>query len=151
MVGGAAGRLRAHAQDRRSEGASSGEGGWTMVKPASPVECAMVGIWANLLRTDAECLSMRDSFFDVGGHSLLATRLVSSLQETFRVEYPLSLLFKGPTLKQVSSAVEALAAGATVDDVGPPPARFSAAGSSFCEGSSRPCSFPTAAAFSRGR
>ena len=63
-------------------------------------ELTMVKIWENLLNISP--VGVKDNFFDLGGHSLLAARLMAQIQEHFGQNLPLSTLFKGPTIEQLT-------------------------------------------------
>jgi acyl carrier protein len=86
--------LPAPEPEARNEGAS----------PRTPVECALAGIWCELLGLDK--VFVGDDFFGLGGHSLLATRVASRLREAFGVEVPLRALFESPTLESLADQIE---------------------------------------------
>jgi amino acid adenylation domain-containing protein/non-ribosomal peptide synthase protein (TIGR01720 family) len=66
------------------------------VAPRTPVEDVMAGIWAEIL--DRERVGVDDDFFELGGHSLLATRIISTVRYVFKVEIPVSAIFRAPTV-----------------------------------------------------
>src|SRR6185312_3912659 len=65
------------------------------VAPRGPIESALAGIWAEVLRRDG--IGATDDFFDLGGHSLLATQVMSRVRQELAVELPLRRLFERPT------------------------------------------------------
>ena len=81
------------------------EAGRRFVAPRSPVEEAVAGIWAEVMKL--ERVGAEDDFFTLGGHSLLAMQVVSRLQEVFRTPLPLRVLFEESTVEKLSSALVA--------------------------------------------
>jgi thioesterase domain-containing protein/acyl carrier protein len=83
------------------------------VEPKDDIELTLVGFWEELLGVDQ--VGTQDSFFDLGGHSLVAVRLFAKIQQTYDVDYPISILFEAPTisacadlLREVVGEVEAI-------------------------------------------
>jgi acyl carrier protein len=74
------------------------------VPPASEVEEALAGIWAEALGIAR--VGVQDNFFELGGHSLLATQVIARIRERLRVDLPLIALFQMPTVEQLAVAVE---------------------------------------------
>ncbi|MBU7581844.1 MAG: amino acid adenylation domain-containing protein [Nostoc sp. TH1S01] len=70
----------------------------------TPVEEVLAGIWTEIL--GRECIGNNDNFFDLGGHSLLATQVISRLRDAFKIELPLSYLFKSPTIAECAQVIE---------------------------------------------
>ncbi|MFL0811272.1 MAG: SDR family NAD(P)-dependent oxidoreductase [Agarilytica sp.] len=66
------------------------------VEPRDDIERTLVGFWEELLGVDQ--VGIEDSFFDLGGHSLVAVRLFAKIQQTYEVDYPISVLFEAPTI-----------------------------------------------------
>src|ERR1041384_4761227 len=75
------------------------------VAPRTAVEEVVAGIWANVLWIDQ--IGVYDNFFELGGHSLLATLVISRVSSALRAEVPLRRFFDGPTVAELSAAVEA--------------------------------------------
>ncbi len=76
----------------------------TYVAPRTPVEEAVAGIWAEVLRVDL--IGAHDDFFALGGHSLLATQVISRIRQVFGVEMPLRAIFEGPTIGALAERIE---------------------------------------------
>lgn len=66
------------------------------VLPRTPLEEQVARVWREVLGVDR--IGVQDSFWALGGHSLLATRVLSRIEELFRVDLPLQTLFASPTL-----------------------------------------------------
>ncbi|MDM3870606.1 SDR family NAD(P)-dependent oxidoreductase [Porticoccus sp. W117] len=66
------------------------------VEARDEIERTLVGFWEELLGVDQ--VGVEDNFFDLGGHSLVAVRLFSKIQQTFDLDYPISVLFEAPTI-----------------------------------------------------
>jgi thioesterase domain-containing protein/acyl carrier protein len=78
------------------------------------IERTLAGFWRELL--GVRKVGVRDNFFDLGGHSLIAVRLFARIKRTYRVEFPISLLFEAPTIERCAAAIrQALQAQGTAD------------------------------------
>jgi amino acid adenylation domain-containing protein len=73
------------------------------VAPRDALETVVAGVLGAVL--GVERLGVEDDFFALGGHSLLAIQATSRLQETLRVELPLSVLFASPSASGVADAL----------------------------------------------
>jgi acyl transferase domain-containing protein/thioesterase domain-containing protein/NADP-dependent 3-hydroxy acid dehydrogenase YdfG len=73
------------------------------VEPRDDVERTLVGFWQELL--GVKQVGVQDSFFDLGGHSLIAVRLFAKIKRTYRVEYPISVLFQAPTIERCAELI----------------------------------------------
>lgn len=75
------------------------------IPPSNPVEEQLTHIWAELLGVDKESISVNSSFFHLGGHSLKATILAARIRKEFSIEFPLSHVFKSPTIKETAEYI----------------------------------------------
>ena len=75
-----------------------------LVRPRTPVEELLAGIWGEVL--SVEEVGVGENFFELGGHSLLATRVISRVRESFAIELSLRNLFERPTIEGLSEVVE---------------------------------------------
>lgn len=63
--------------------------------PSSLIEKKLASLWSSVLGVSQ--VFCEDNFFDLGGHSLLVPKLISGIQKTFSVDFPLRDLFLHPT------------------------------------------------------
>ncbi len=73
------------------------------VEPRDDIERTLVSFWEELLGVDQ--VGIEDSFFDLGGHSLVAVRLFAKIQQTYDVDYPISVLFEAPTISACAAMI----------------------------------------------
>jgi thioesterase domain-containing protein/acyl carrier protein len=79
--------------------------GSSFVAPEGDIEQKLAEIWENLLGVSP--VGAADSFFDLGGHSLNAVRLFARIKQQFGVEYPISVLFDAPTIRDCAALIAA--------------------------------------------
>jgi acyl carrier protein len=70
---------------------------------------AVLGIWKELLELGD--IDATANFFDIGGHSILAMRMQGMLSSTFGRRFPVSDLFRFPTIQALSAHIDASAEG----------------------------------------
>jgi amino acid adenylation domain-containing protein len=84
--------------------------------PTTPIEEALAGIWAEILRL--ERVDVFDDFFELGGDSLKAAQVASRIRQYIGVDLSLRSLFEHATVAELArSVVEALAAEAGEGDL----------------------------------
>ena len=64
--------------------------------PVGEIETTLAEIWAQVLQLDK--VGRHDNFFELGGHSLLAVQVASRANDRMKVDLPILMLFKSPTL-----------------------------------------------------
>src|SRR5690606_2515229 len=62
-------------------------------------------IWKKLLPSSPTWIPLNENFFDLGGHSILATRLIFEIRSVCRVDVPLNLVFREPTIGGMAKEV----------------------------------------------
>jgi len=77
----------------------------TYVAPRNGIEEQLAEMWQTLLGVSP--VGVEDSFFDLGGHSLIAVRLFANVKRTFKVEFPISVLFEAPTIAKCAALIAA--------------------------------------------
>lgn len=90
--------------------------------PRDEIEKTLASLWEELL--GVEGLGIHDSFFDLGGHSLIAVRFFTKIKKTYRVDFPISVLFEAPTIAGCADLIretvgEEASAGAVADGDAP--------------------------------
>jgi len=67
--------------------------------PRNPVEEKLTQVWARFFGYDR--VGIDDSFFELGGDSLKATMLVSLMHRELHIKFPLTRIFKSPTIGEL--------------------------------------------------
>jgi acyl-coenzyme A synthetase/AMP-(fatty) acid ligase/acyl carrier protein len=74
--------------------------------PRTPVQEILASIWADVL--GVERVGINDNFFELGGHSLLALKIISRVQEAFKLKLQLRMLFERPTIAGLAETITPL-------------------------------------------
>jgi acyl-coenzyme A synthetase/AMP-(fatty) acid ligase/acyl carrier protein len=85
--------------------------------PRNQIEETLAQICADVL--GLESVNLNDNFFELGGHSLLATRVISRINQTWKLEIPVRLLFEK---RSIASLAEMIADQIGQRERGPEPA-----------------------------
>lgn len=75
----------------------------TFSAPANPTEAKLLKIWEDVL--DQKNISVTDNFFQLGGHSLLATKLMAKVKTVFNRNFPVSLFYSTPTIREFAQII----------------------------------------------
>jgi acyl carrier protein len=78
----------------------------SFVPPRTALEQQLAGLFGAVLRRDVR-VGAHDAFFDLGGDSVLAAQLLARIRAELGVELTFLDVFRGPTVAQLASAVEA--------------------------------------------
>jgi acyl carrier protein len=73
------------------------------VAPRNEMERVLVEIWQQLLHV--ERIGVYDDFFELGGHSLLAMRVLAAIQDEFKVELSVKMLFQLTTIHLIAQYI----------------------------------------------
>ncbi|MDK2979749.1 MAG: hypothetical protein PWQ55_96 [Chloroflexota bacterium] len=73
--------------------------------PQTPAEEQMLAIWQAALGRQG--IGVTDNFFEIGGHSLLAARMMTEIEQQFKVPIPLVTLLEHPTIRELAETVTA--------------------------------------------
>jgi amino acid adenylation domain-containing protein len=74
------------------------------VAPETEMERAVTEIWKGVLRFDE--IGVYDDFFRLGGQSILAAQVMQRINQRFRVNLPVRLIFDKPTVANLAVLVE---------------------------------------------
>ncbi len=72
--------------------------------PNNELQSKLISIWEDL--SGIKNIGIIDNFFDLGGHSLLASQIINKINELYKTDLPLGLIFENPTIKDLSSVIE---------------------------------------------
>jgi amino acid adenylation domain-containing protein len=86
------------------------------VPPTGPIEEGLAAIVAEVLGRSR--IGVTTNFFSAGGSSLHATRVAVRVRATFGVEFPLRVLYEGPSVAEMATWIgQSLVTGADFDDI----------------------------------
>jgi thioesterase domain-containing protein/acyl carrier protein len=72
--------------------------------PQTPTEQALANIWNEVL--GSKQVGLYDNFFELGGHSLAVSRLITGVNQTFKVSLNFPEVFKNPNLEQLAKVID---------------------------------------------
>lgn len=75
-----------------------------LVLPRTNKELIICRIMSDLLGHNQ--IGINSNFFDIGGHSLNAFKLLNSINQEFKINLPLSFIFKNSTIEKMCKAIE---------------------------------------------
>jgi acyl carrier protein len=75
------------------------------VPPSTETEQIVAGIWREVLELDT--IGMNDNLIALGGDSIHATRIISRINNTFKLQLTLQSMFELPTLYALSEVIDA--------------------------------------------
>jgi len=83
---------------------SQPEGENEFIAPRNDIEIKLAEIWRRILGVDS--VGVLDNFFDLGGDSFLALRTFAHIRRIFNKNFPLTVLYRAPTIEQMAIAIE---------------------------------------------
>jgi amino acid adenylation domain-containing protein len=101
-------------------GASNALRSDTAAQTRTPTEEKLMILLCDLL--SIERVNPSDNFFLLGGHSLLGAQLLAQIQETFKIELPLRVLFDNPTVAGIAAEIDRRPNFASEANLSPEPA-----------------------------
>ncbi|MFJ7913526.1 MULTISPECIES: amino acid adenylation domain-containing protein [unclassified Lysinibacillus] len=75
-----------------------------LVLPRTNKELIICRLMSNLLGHNQ--IGINSNFFDIGGHSLNAFKLLNSINQEFKINLPLSFIFKNSTIEKMCKVIE---------------------------------------------
>jgi hypothetical protein len=76
------------------------------VAPRGPVEEPLAALWREVL--GLKRVGIDDNFFQLGGDSIRAAQLVARIRARFELEAPVTIIFRSPTIRELSGAIDAV-------------------------------------------
>jgi thioesterase domain-containing protein/acyl carrier protein len=80
--------------------------GAVFVAAETEMDKKILRIWAQTLGIKAESIGMADDFFVLGGNSLKAISLLGQIQNQFKTQIPVHILYQNPTPKGLSTYLD---------------------------------------------
>jgi amino acid adenylation domain-containing protein len=84
----------------------------SMAGPRDSIELELVRIFEEVLKKTG--VGIRDNFFDLGGHSLLAVQLEFLIKQRLKMQLPLAMLFRHPSVEGLAVILRKYWAGPSV-------------------------------------
>jgi thioester reductase-like protein len=78
--------------------------GRTLVAPRTATERELLKVWQGAL--GIQDISVEDDFFMIGGDSIRAVELSAKINQHFRTELPMTLIFAAPRIAQVAETID---------------------------------------------
>ncbi|UCH93600.1 MAG: non-ribosomal peptide synthetase, partial [Candidatus Aminicenantes bacterium] len=75
------------------------------IAPRNKTEETLAQQWAEVLGIEKDAIGIDTNFFELGGHSLRATILAARIRKEFNVEFSLSRVFTGPTIRKFAEFI----------------------------------------------
>lgn len=72
----------------------------TYTAPRNEMEETLANLWASTLGVTK--VGIHDNFFEIGGDSISATLMINQVKHTLNIDIPLGILFKSPTIADIS-------------------------------------------------
>ncbi len=72
--------------------------------PNNANEEIIANIWKDILKL--KNIGINQNIFEIGGHSLLATQVISRLNESFNIQFPIKYIFEYPTISSLAKEIE---------------------------------------------
>lgn len=79
--------------------------------PRNQLEHTLAGLWAEILGTGQDKVSISANFFELGGNSLRVVLLVSAIHKTFGVKISLMTVYRHPVLSALAGVIAQSAKG----------------------------------------
>jgi myxalamid-type nonribosomal peptide synthetase MxaA len=110
------GKVNRKALPAPSDAPDQGAGAIPTCAALTPVEAALLKIWAETLSRNESKVGTHDDFFMEGGYSLLAAQMIMRVRERFQIDirqeaFLLREFLASPTIAGLAKVVEALLAG----------------------------------------
>ena len=93
------------------------DAGAAYVAPNDRIERRLVALWEEAL--DIRPVGVESSFFDLGGRSVVAAQLFMKMSREFGRDLPLALLFKAPTIRELTQHLRKKSAAPRYESVIP--------------------------------
>lgn len=63
----------------------------------------MAAIWQEIF--GVKRVSLHDNFFELGGNSLVAIQLITRMRQTFKMDFPINVIFESPSVAGLAQVI----------------------------------------------